>query len=55
METDEILDKIEERLKIYRDMLEEQGEKSEVFHYHATGVRGALRLIEEIRSGEYTD
>lgn len=55
MGSDELLDKIEERLTIYRDMLEEQGEQSEVFHYHATGVRGALRLIEEIRTGEYTD
>lgn len=52
---DELLDKIEERLVIYRDMLLEQGEQAEVFAYHATGVQGALRLIQEIRSGEYRD
>jgi hypothetical protein len=53
--SEELLDKIEARLVIYRDMLLEQGQEAEVFAYHATGVQGALRLIKEIREGDFED
>lgn len=53
MDESELLDRIEERLRIYRDMLWDQSEGSEVFAYHATGVQAAMRIVREFRAGNF--